>query len=88
MNLTATTSQTSPAAPERTLALPAAPAVWRLVAAFTLARLLLAALAPLTPQEAYYWSWSQFPSPGYFDHPPLATYSIWLTTHLVGKSVF
>ena len=88
MNLIATTSPTSPAAPERTLALPAAPAVWRLVAAFTLARLLLAALAPLTPQEAYYWSWSQFPSPGYFDHPPLATYSIWLTTHLVGKSVF
>ena len=48
----------------------------------------MAAVAPLTPQEAYYWSWTQFPALGYFDHPPLASYSIWLSTHLVGKSVF
>ena len=62
--------------------------MWRLIAAVTLAHLLMAALAPLTPQEAYYWSWTQFPALAYFDHPPLASWSIWVTTHLVGKSVF
>ncbi|HOM15062.1 MAG TPA: hypothetical protein PLB41_17300, partial [Rubrivivax sp.] len=33
-----------------------------LIAGFTLLRLVLAATAPLLPQEAYYWSWSQHPA--------------------------
>jgi 4-amino-4-deoxy-L-arabinose transferase-like glycosyltransferase len=64
------------------LALPA------LIAGFTLLRLLLAATTPLLPQEAYYWSWSLHPALSYFDHPPLASYGIWLSTALFGTTAF
>ena len=63
-------------------------AIVLLVGGFTLLRLLLAATAPLLPQEAYYWSWSLHPDWSYFDHPPLATYAIWLTTHVFGQTGF
>ncbi len=70
-------------------ALPTRPrAVALLILGFTVFRLLLAAFAPLLPQEAYYWSWSLHPDWSYFDHPPLASYSIWLTTALFGQTVF
>jgi 4-amino-4-deoxy-L-arabinose transferase-like glycosyltransferase len=62
--------------------------VWLLVLGFTLLRLLLAAILPLSPQEAYYWSWSRDLAWSYFDHPPLASYSIRLTTALFGQTVF
>jgi hypothetical protein len=68
--------------PEHRLALAA------LIAAFTLLRLTLAATTPLLPQEAYYWSWSLHPVLSYFDHPPLASYGIWLTTALFGSTAF
>jgi hypothetical protein len=67
---------------EHRLALPA------LIACFTLLRVLLAATTPLLPQEAYYWSWSLHPALSYFDHPPLVSYGIWLTTALFGSSTF
>ena len=59
-----------------------------LIAAFTALRLLLAATVPVLPQEAYYWSWSQHLDWSYFDHPPLAAYSIALTTALLGSTSF
>jgi len=59
-----------------------------LIAGFTLLRLVLAASVPLLPQEAYYWSWSRHLDWSYFDHPPLATYSVALTTAVFGQSVF
>ena len=59
-----------------------------LIGGFTLLRLLLAATAPLLPQEAYYWSWSLHPDFSYFDHPPLASYGIWLSTALFGSTSF
>ena len=59
-----------------------------LIAGFTLLRLLLAATTPLLPQEAYYWSWSQHPALSYFDHPPLASYGIGLTTAIFGSTTF
>ncbi len=59
-----------------------------LIGAFILLRLLLAATVPLLPQEAYYWSWSLHLDWSFFDHPPLATYAIALTTSILGKSVF
>ncbi len=43
---------------------------------------------PITPQEAYYWYYSQNPDWSYFDHPPMAAYSIWLGTNLFGDNVF
>jgi hypothetical protein len=59
-----------------------------LIAAFTLLRLLLAASTPLLPQEAYYWSWSRHPALSYFDHPPLASWMIALSTAVFGSTVF
>ncbi len=61
--------------------------VW-LIAGVTLLRFFVAAFAPLTPQEAYYWTWSRFPDWSYFDHPPLASYTIALTTAVLGQTVF
>jgi 4-amino-4-deoxy-L-arabinose transferase-like glycosyltransferase len=54
----------------------------------TVLRLVLAALLPLTPQEAYYWMWSREFAASYFDHPPLASWTIALTTAVVGATVF
>ena len=59
-----------------------------LIAGFTALRLLLAATVPLFPQEAYYWTWSQDLDWAYFDHPPLATYAIALTTAILGSTAF
>jgi len=71
-----------------TFAAPDGRAIFWLIAGFTLLRLLMAATVPLLPQEAYYWAWSRFPDLSYFDHPPLASYMIWLTTAVVGSTVF
>jgi 4-amino-4-deoxy-L-arabinose transferase-like glycosyltransferase len=48
--------------------------LWRvalvLVAVAAAVRLLLAAVTPLAPDEAYYWEWSRRLATGYYDHPP------------------
>lgn len=62
--------------------------VWQLIGALTLLRILLAAVLPLTPQEAYYWLWSRHLAWSYFDHPPLASYSIALSTAVFGTTTF
>ena len=59
-----------------------------LILAVTLLRLLMAAVLPLLPQEAYYWSWSRELDWSYFDHPPLVAYAIALSTALAGQTVF
>jgi len=50
-------------------------------------RLIYALLLPLSPQETYYWVYSLHPSLGYFDHPPLAAYTIFLFSKLFGPTV-
>ena len=55
--------------------------------AITSFRLLYAIFLPLAPQEAYYWNYSRHPALSYFDHPPMAAYTIKLTT-LLGVSNF
>ena len=47
-------------------------------------RLAVAALLPLSPQEAYYWVFSLHPAWSYFDHPPLTAAVIGLFTTLLG----
>lgn len=56
------------------------------VAALTLLRLVMAALTPVAPDEAYYWTWSQALAPGYLDHPPMV--ALWIAggTALFGKT--
>ena len=43
---------------------------------------------PITPQEAYYWFYSQNLDWSYFDHPPMAAYSIWFGTNVFGDNIF
>jgi len=56
------------------------------VAATTLARLAAGALIPLTEDEAYYRLWSMRPAFGYFDHPPMIAWWVWLGRHLAGDN--
>ena len=65
--------------PNRQLALTA-------LAALTLLRLLAAAVAPLSPDEAYYWVWSRALAPGYLDHPPMVALWIRAGTWLIGET--
>ena len=44
----------------------------------------LAGLVPLSPQEAYYWQYARHLGLSYFDHPPLAAWTIRLTTWCFG----
>ena len=38
------------------------------LAALTILRLVVAALMPISPDEAYYWIWSRALASGYYDH--------------------
>ena len=44
----------------------------------------LAGAVPLSPQEAYYWQYARHLDLSYFDHPPLAAWTIRLTTSCFG----
>jgi len=66
--------------------LPPARAALLLVATSILLHLLYAGFVGLTPQEAYYWSWSRKLALSYYDHPPLAAWTIRLTTALLGET--
>ncbi|MDE1897051.1 MAG: glycosyltransferase family 39 protein [Rhodospirillales bacterium] len=46
------------------------------LAALTALRLALAATLPLTPDEAYYFTWAKHLQPGYLDHPPMV--ALWI----------
>ncbi len=56
------------------------------LAALTLVRLLVAAWAPLSPDEAYYWVWSRALAPGFLDHPPMVALWMRAGTALLGPS--
>ena len=53
--------------------------------ALTAVRLLVASLTPLSPDEAYYWTWSQALAPGYPDHPFMVALWIRFGTLLAGQ---
>jgi len=55
------------------------------LAALTLVRLVAAAIAPLAPDEAYYWIYSRALAPGYLDAPPMVALWIRAGTHLAGQ---
>lgn len=48
-------------------------------------RVYFTAFFDLTPDEAYYWFWSRYPSLSYFDHPPMVAYLIKISTALFGE---
>jgi len=49
-------------------------------------RLVIAARAPLLPDEAYYWQWSRHLASGYFDHPPGVAWLIRAGTAVAGAT--
>lgn len=51
-------------------------------------RLVAGAVLPLSADEAYYWLWAQHPDLGYFDHPPMIAWLIWVGTHIFGNTPF
>ena len=57
------------------------------LAALTLIRLFVASIAPLAPDEAYYWVWSRALASGYVDHPPMVALWIRAGTTIAGASV-
>ncbi|MGE4481137.1 glycosyltransferase family 39 protein [Acidocella sp.] len=61
---------------------------WPLAAllALTALRLALTAILPLTPDEAYYFTWAQHLQAGYLDHPPMVALWIRLGTALLGDT--
>jgi 4-amino-4-deoxy-L-arabinose transferase-like glycosyltransferase len=58
------------------------------IAAVTAIRLVVAAVAPLAPDETYYWVWSHALAPGYLDHPPMVALWIRAGTLLAGQTAF
>ncbi|HEY4077430.1 MAG TPA: glycosyltransferase family 39 protein [Rhizomicrobium sp.] len=46
----------------------------------------MAALLPLSADEAYYWLWSKHLAAGYFDHPPAIAWLIGVGTALLGDT--
>ncbi len=68
----------------RPLTLPALGAL----GALTLARLIVAASAPLAPDEAYYWIWSRHLQGGYLDGPPMVALWIRAGTWIAGDGAF
>ncbi len=53
-----------------------------------ISRLVYANFPNLTPQEAYYWLYSQHLDLSYFDHPPLTAWTIRIFTQIGGDSHF
>lgn len=66
------------------------PAAWRqalqVVGVAALVRLILGAIVPLFPDEAYYWDWSRSLAFGYFDHPPVIAWLVRAGTTVFGHT--
>jgi 4-amino-4-deoxy-L-arabinose transferase-like glycosyltransferase len=56
------------------------------VGVLLLLRGVMAALLPLSADEAYYWLWSKHLAAGYFDHPPMIAWLIRAGTSLFGDT--
>jgi len=62
------------------------PTIVSIVGVLTIFRFWAATHAGLAPDETYYWLWSQTPSLGYPDHPPMIAWWIWLSTRILGDT--
>ena len=60
--------------------------VYSLLAAVFLFRLVYAHYLGIVPDEAYYWDWSRSLSWGYFDHPPMIAWLIFLSRKVFGET--
>lgn len=62
------------------------PALSALVLALTVLRLFTAAQAHLVEDEAYYRLWGLYPAWGYYDHPPMVAWWIWIGQQIAGDT--
>lgn len=61
---------------------------WLILATALALRLLISGCFLLTPDEANYWQWSRYLDIGYYDHPPMIAWTIWLAAQLFGQTEF
>jgi undecaprenyl-diphosphatase len=61
---------------------------WLLLSLALAVRLLISSQFLLIPDEANYWQWSRYLDLGYYDHPPMIAWTIWLATQLFGQTEF
>ena len=59
-----------------------------LISLISVFRLFYVNFVPLVPQEAYYWKYAKNLALSYFDHPPMAAWTIAFFTALGGDQVF
>ncbi len=59
-----------------------------IISLITLFRLIYINFVPLVPQEAYYWKYAKNLALSYFDHPPMAAWTIALFTAIGGDHIF
>ncbi len=52
----------------------------------TVLRLVISAVFPLSSDEAYHWEWSRHLAFGYYDHPPMTAYVIFIFTRMFGDN--
>ena len=57
-----------------------------LIAVLIVLRAVMAAVLPLTADEAYYWLWSKRLALGYYDHPPMIAWAIRAGTEVFGDT--
>jgi hypothetical protein len=76
----------APRAPPHAGAGPSGRAAALVLAAVGAFHVAYAGLLALSPQEASYWQWSRHLDWSYFDHPPLAAWTIRAFTELLGTS--
>ncbi len=57
-----------------------------LIAVLIVLRAVMAAVLPLSADEAYYWLWSKRLAMGYYDHPPMIAWAIRAGTEIFGDT--
>src|SRR5665213_2428223 len=61
---------------------------WPLALAWLALRLFFDSRPDLVPDEAFYWAWTRHLACGYFDHPPMIAWLMWLSTRVFGNTAF
>ncbi|MCW5200850.1 glycosyltransferase family 39 protein [Desulfobulbus sp. F4] len=61
---------------------------WLILALGLAVRLLISSQFLLLPDEVNYWQWSRYLDLGYYDHPPMIAWTIWLAAQLFGQTEF
>ena len=57
-----------------------------LLSIFAIGRIAMSAIFPLSSDEAYHWEWSRHLDLGYYDHPPLTAYVVFIFTRIFGNT--